>query len=225
VKILLVEDDPEVADYVRQGLQEERHHVATVADGREGLFRATGEDWDLFIVDRMLPQLDGLALVRTLRAASIGTPVLFLTALGGIDDRVAGLDVGGDDYLVKPFAFAELIARVTALGRRPRALAPETRLTVGDLEMDLLARRVSRGGAEIQLQAREFSLLEYLMRHAGEVVTRTMLLESVWDFHFDPRTNIVESHVSRLRSKVDKGHKIELIQTVRGAGYCIRAPA
>jgi two-component system, OmpR family, response regulator len=225
VKILLIEDDPEVADYVRQGLQEERHHVATVADGREGLFRATGEDWDLFIVDRMLPQLDGLALVRTLRAASIGTPVLFLTALGGIDDRVAGLDVGGDDYLVKPFAFAELIARVTALGRRPRALAPETRLTVGDLEMDLLARRVSRGGAEIQLQAREFSLLEYLMRHAGEVVTRTMLLESVWDFHFDPRTNIVESHVSRLRSKVDKGHKIELIQTVRGAGYCIRAPA
>jgi two-component system, OmpR family, response regulator len=225
VKILLVEDDPEVADYVRQGLQEERHQVATVADGREGLFRATGEDWDLFIVDRMLPQLDGLALVRTLRAASIETPVLFLTALGGIDDRVAGLDVGGDDYLVKPFAFAELIARVTALGRRPRALAPETRLTVGDLEMDLLARRVSRGGAEIQLQAREFSLLEYLMRHAGEVVTRTMLLESVWDFHFDPRTNIVESHVSRLRSKVDKGHKIELIQTVRGAGYCIRAPA
>lgn len=225
MKILLIEDDPEVADYVRQGLQEERHHVATVADGREGLFRATGEDWDLFIVDRMLPQLDGLALVRTLRAASIGTPVLFLTALGGIDDRVAGLDVGGDDYLVKPFAFAELIARVTALGRRPRALAPETRLTVGDLEMDLLARRVSRGGAEIQLQAREFSLLEYLMRHAGEVVTRTMLLESVWDFHFDPRTNIVESHVSRLRSKVDKGHKIELIQTVRGAGYCIRAPA
>jgi two-component system, OmpR family, response regulator len=225
VKILLIEDDPEVADYVRQGLQEERHQVATVADGREGLFRATGEDWDLFIVDRMLPQLDGLALVRTLRAARIGTPVLFLTALGGIDDRVAGLDVGGDDYLVKPFAFAELIARVTALGRRPRALAPETRLTVGDLEMDLLARRVSRGGAEIQLQAREFSLLEYLMRHAGEVVTRTMLLESVWDFHFDPRTNIVESHVSRLRSKVDKGHKIELIQTVRGAGYCIRAPA
>jgi two-component system, OmpR family, response regulator len=215
VKILLIEDDPEVADYVRQGLQEESHQVATVADGREGLFRATGEDWDLFIVDRMLPQLDGLALVRTLRAASIGT----------IDDRVAGLDVGGDDYLVKPFAFAELIARVTALGRRPRALAPETRLTVGDLEMDLLARRVSRGGAEIQLQAREFSLLEYLMRHAGEVVTRTMLLESVWDFHFDPRTNIVESHVSRLRSKVDKGHKIELIQTVRGAGYCIRAPA
>jgi two-component system, OmpR family, response regulator len=225
VRILLIEDDPEVADYVRQGLQEERHQVATVADGREGLFRATGEDWDLFIVDRMLPQLDGLALVRTLRAASIGTPVLFLTALGGIDDRVAGLDVGGDDYLVKPFAFAELIARVTALGRLPRALAPETRLTVGDLEMDLLARRVSRGGAEIQLQAREFSLLEYLMRHAGEVVTRTMLLESVWDFHFDPRTNIVESHVSRLRSKVDKGHKIELIQTVRGAGYCIRAPA
>lgn len=225
MKILLIEDDAEVADYVRQGLQEERHHVATAGDGRDGLFRATGEDWDLFIVDRLLPRLDGLALVRTLRAAGIGTPVLFLTALGGIDDRVAGLDVGGDDYLVKPFAFAELLARVTALGRRPRLLAQETRLAVADLEMDLLARRVTRAGVEIQLQAREFSLLEYLMRHAGEVVTRTMLLESVWDFHFDPRTNIVESHVSRLRSKIDRGHGAELIQTVRGAGYCIRAPA
>lgn len=224
MKILLVEDDPEVADYVRQGLQEERHHVATVSDGREALFRASGEDWDLLIVDRMLPQLDGLALVRTLRAAGIGTPVLFLTALGGMDDRVAGLDVGGDDYLVKPFVFAELIARVTALGRRPRLLASETLLVVGDLEMDLLARRVTRGDVEIQLQAREFSLLEYLLRHANQVVTRTMLLESVWDFHFDPRTNVVESHISRLRGKIDKGHEVELIQTVRGAGYRIRAP-
>jgi two-component system, OmpR family, response regulator len=222
---LLIEDDPETADYVRQGLQEERHHVATASDGRDGLFRATGEDWDLFIVDRMLPNLDGLAVVRTLRAANIGTPVLFLTALGGIDDRVAGLDVGGDDYLVKPFAFAELIARVSALGRRPRLVAPETRLRVGDLEIDLLARRVTRGNIEIHLQAREFSLLEYLMRHAGEVVTRTMLLENVWDFHFDPRTNVVESHISRLRGKIDKGFKVELIQTIRGAGYCIRAPA
>jgi two-component system, OmpR family, response regulator len=224
VKILLVEDDPETADYVRQGLQEDGHHVSTVADGREGLFRATGEDWDLLIIDRMLPALDGLALVRTLRGAGTVTPVLFLTTLGGIDDRVTGLNAGGDDYLVKPFAFAELSARVRALGRRPRQPVREMMLSVGDLEMDLLARKVSRAGREIELQPREYRLLEYLMQHADEVVTRTMLLENVWDFHFDPRTNVVESHISRLRTKVDKGQKTELIHTIRGAGYCIRAP-
>ncbi len=224
MKILLVEDDPETAEYVAQGLREEGHNLARSADGRDALFRATGEDWDLLIVDRLLPGLDGLAVVRALRAAGLTTPVLFLTTLGGIDDRVQGLKAGGDDYLVKPFAFAELGARVQALGRRPRQTAPETRLAVGDLELDLLGRRAVRAGREIPLQPREFRLLEYLVRHADQVVTRTMLLEHVWDFHFDPRTNVVESHVSRLRSKIDKGHAVELIQTVRGAGYCIRAP-
>jgi two-component system, OmpR family, response regulator len=224
LRILLVEDDPETADYVVQGLKEEGHRVVVGADGREGLFLAAGEAWDLVIVDRMLPGLDGLALVRTLRSSGIQTPVLFLTTLGGIDDRVTGLNAGGDDYLVKPFAFAELVARVNALGRRPRQTAAETRLKVADLEMDLLARTTRRGGQAIELQPREFRLLEYLMRHAGQVVTRTMLLENVWDFHFDPRTNVVETHISRLRGKIDKGFEAELIHTVRGAGYCLRAP-
>lgn len=224
MKILLIEDDPETADYVMQGLREEGHLMVVSTDGRDGLFRAAGEEWDLLIVDRMLPGLDGLAVVRTLRGGGITTPVLFLTTLGGIDDRVTGLNAGGDDYLVKPFAFAELVARVHAIGRRPRRTAPETSLKVADLEVDLLARAVLRAGQEIELQPREFRLLEYLMRHAGQVVTRTMLLENVWDFHFDPHTNVVESHISRLRAKVDKGHAIELIHTVRGAGYCLRAP-
>ena len=225
MKILLVEDDPETAEYVVQGLKEEGHNLSLAADGRDGLFRATGEDWDLLIVDRMLPGLDGLALVRTLRAGDIKTPVLFLTTLGGVGDRVTGLNAGGDDYLVKPFAFAELAARVAALGRRPRDFGPGTVLRVADLEMDLLARTVRRGGRAVDLQPREFRLLEYLMRHAGQVVTRTMLLEGVWDFHFDPRTNVVESHISRLRGKLDKGQAGELIHTVRGAGYCVRAPS
>jgi two-component system OmpR family response regulator len=225
VKILLVEDDPETADYVRQGLLEEGHHVVIAADGRDGLFRAVGESWDLLIVDRMLPELDGLALVRTIRGGDITTPVLFLTTLGGIDDRVIGLKAGGDDYLVKPFAFAELAARIQAIGRRPRQTVPETRLKLADLEMDLLARTVHRAGREVDLQQREFRLLEYLMRHSGQVVTRTMLLENVWDFHFDPHTNVVESLMSRLRSKIDKHHTPELIHTVRGAGYCLRAPS
>jgi two-component system OmpR family response regulator len=223
VRILLIEDDPQEAAYVDQGLQDEGHQLEVAMDGRAGLLRAVGEDWDLLIVDRMLPGLDGLALVRTLRAAGNLTPVLFLTTMGGIDDRVTGLTAGGDDYLVKPFAFPELAARIVALGRRQQKNAPETALRVGDLEIDLLTRTVRRGGARIELQPREFALLEYLMRHADEVVTRTMLLEKVWHFHFDPRTNIVESHISRLRSKIDNGRP-ELIRTVRGAGYCIRAP-
>jgi two-component system, OmpR family, response regulator len=224
VRILLIEDDPETAQYVVAGLQTEAHDLQVAADGRAGLLRAASEEWDLLIVDRMLPSLDGLAVVRTLRASDIATPVLFLTTMGGIDDRVTGLNAGGDDYLIKPFAFAELVARVAALGRRPQRTAPETVLRVADLELDLLTRVVRRGGEEVGLQPREYELLEYLMKHAGQVVTRTMLLENVWGFHFDPRTSLVESHISRLRGKVDRGRP-ELINTVRGSGYCIRAPA
>jgi len=225
VKILVIEDDRETADYVMQSLSEAGHNLTVASEGRDGLFRAAGESWDLIIVDRMLPGMDGLAIVKTLRASGIESPVLFLTTLGGIDDRVSGLNAGGDDYLVKPFAYAELVARVAALGRRPRSQAMATVFRVADLEIDLLSRVVRRDGQELLVQPREFRLLEYLMRHAGEVVTRTMLLENVWDFHFDPRTNIVETHISRLRGKVDKGYRDELIHTVRGAGYCIRAPA
>ncbi len=225
MKILLIEDDRETADYVTQGLTGEGHNVHVEGDGRAGLFHAAGEEWDLLIVDRMLPGLDGIAIVKTLRAGAIETPVLFLTTLGGIDDRVIGLNAGGDDYLVKPFAFAELVARVAALGRRPRTQPVATVLRIADLELDMLSRTVRRGGKEIAVQPREFRLLEYLMRHRGEVVTRTMLLENVWDFHFDPRTNIVETHISRLRGKIDRGYDLELIHTVRGAGYCVRAPA
>ncbi len=223
MKILLIEDDAESAGYVVQGLNEAGHDVAAVHDGRDGLFQAAGRDWDLLIVDRMLPGLDGLELVSTLRRGGVDTPVLFLTTLSGIDDRVSGLNAGADDYLVKPFAFSELAARVAALGRRPRRAIPDTRLRVADLEMDLLARTVRRGGQSIDLQPREFRLLEFLMRHSDQVVTRTMLLEQVWEFHFDPHTNVVESHISRLRGKVDKGYPTGLIHTVRGAGYCLRA--
>ena len=225
MKILLIEDDAENADYVANSLREEGHLVAQAASGPEGLICATGDSFDLLIVDRMIPGLDGLNLVRSLRAAGHHTPVLFLTALGGIEDRVSGLNAGGDDYLIKPFAFSELVARVAALGRRPRTTAAETRLQVLDLELDLLSRTVRRRGKLIELQPREFRLLEYLMRHAGQVVTRTMLLEHVWDIHFDPRTNVVETHISRLRTKIDKGFEAELIHTVRGAGYCVRGPA
>jgi two-component system OmpR family response regulator len=225
MKILVVEDDPETAEYVAGGLAEEGHLTVRVGSGDEGLYRAAAESFDLLIVDRMLPGLDGLALVKTLRGAGNRTPVLFLTALGGIDDRVTGLNAGGDDYLVKPFAFAELAARVGALGRRPPLSPVETRLEVADLELDLLSRTVRRAGRVIDLQPREFRLLEYLMRHKGQVVTRTMLLEHVWDFHFDPRTNVVETHISRLRGKIDKGFASELIQTVRGAGYRVHCPA
>ena len=225
MRILVIEDDRETADYVTQGLSEAGHNLVVASEGRDGLFKAAGESWDLLIVDRMLPGMDGLAIVKTLRGGGVETPVLFLTTLGGIDDRVSGLNAGGDDYLVKPFAYAELAARVAALGRRPRSQATATVFRVADLEIDLLSRVVRRNGQELLVQPREFRLLEYLMRHAGQVVTRTMLLENVWDFHFDPRTNIVETHISRLRGKVDKGYRDELIHTVRGAGYCIRAPA
>jgi two-component system, OmpR family, response regulator len=223
LRILVVEDDAETAAYLIGGLEEEGYAVSHSSDGRDGLFLATTENFDLLIVDRMLPELDGLTLVKTLRASGIETSVLFLTTMSGIDDRVIGLNAGGDDYLVKPFAFSELLARVKALARRPRGTLVETHFKVGDLELDLLTRVVRRAGHEIALQPREFRLLEYLMRHAGEVVTRTMLLDNVWNYHFDPRTNVVESHLSRLRTKVDKGYSSELIHTVRGAGYCLRA--
>jgi two-component system OmpR family response regulator len=223
VRILLIEDDPETVEYIVEGLQSEGHELEVSMEGRVALVRAASEVWDLLIVDRMLPGLDGLALVRTLRASSINTPALFLTTMGGLDDRVSVLNAGGDDYLVKPFAFAELVARVAALGRRSLRTAPETVLRVADLEMDLLARTVRRGGELIDLQPREYELLEYLMKHADQVVTRTMLLEHVWGFHFDPRTSLVESHISRLRGKINRGRS-ELINTVRGSGYCICAP-
>lgn len=225
MKVLLVEDDTETAAYIANGLAEHGHVVDCANNGPEGLFLAGGGAYDVAIVDRMLPGLDGLSVVKTLRGDGIGTAVLFLTNLGGIDDRVEGLDAGGDDYLVKPFAFSELLARVNALGRRPVISAAETALRFADLEMDLLKRSVTRGGQEIDLQPREFKLLECLLRHAGRVVTRTMLLEMVWDFHFDPKTNIVETHMSRLRAKIDRGFDSELIHTIRGSGYSLRAPA
>jgi two-component system OmpR family response regulator len=221
VKILLIEDDSQTADYIVKGLREHGHVVDKTDNGRDGLYMATGEPYDVMIVDRNLPKMDGLSLVKAARASGTRTPVLFLTTMGGVDDRVAGLEAGADDYLVKPFAFAELLARVGALARRPPIVAT-TSLKVGDLEIDLLSRAVTRGGKRLELLAQEFKILEYLMRHAGEIVTRTMLLEKVWDFHFDPKTNIVETHISRLRSKIDKGFDKPLLHTVRGAGYVIR---
>lgn len=224
MRILVIEDDKETLAYVANGLTELGHVIDRAVNGRDGLFLAADGSYDLLIVDRMMPVIDGLNVVLSLRAGKVNTPVLFLTTMGGVDHRVAGLKAGGDDYLAKPFAFAELAARVEALGRRPRGIAETAVLQVGDLELDRMTRVVRRAGREIELQPREFLLLEYLMRHAGQVVTRTMLLEGVWDLHFDPRTNVVESHMSRLRSKVDKGFVAELIHTVRGAGYAIRAP-
>ena len=224
--ILLIEDDPETARFVRKGLEEAGHVIDQTGDGRQGLLLALDAEPDVIVVDRMLPGLDGLSIVRSLRAAGRTAPVLVLSALGEVDDRVEGLRAGGDDYLVKPFAFAELSARLEALARRRAggAAAPVTRLVAADLEMDLLARTVQRAGRPIELQPREFRLLEHLMRHAGQVVTRTMLLEAVWDYHFDPQTNVIDVHVSRLRRKIDRGFDIPLIHTVRGAGYVIRAP-
>ncbi|HTK34018.1 MAG TPA: response regulator transcription factor [Caulobacteraceae bacterium] len=224
MKLLLVEDDGEAAAYVRRGLSEAGHTVDYAQSGREGLNLAISETYDVIILDRMLPQVEGLTILRTMRASGVSTPVLLLTALGGIEDRVEGLEAGGDDYLVKPFAFSELSARVNALARRPPTQAAPTVLQVADLRLDLLKRVVTRAGSRIDLQPREFQLLEYLMRHAGRVVTRTMLLEAVWGFHFEPRTNIVETHVSRLRGKLERGSGHELIQTVRGAGYRLRVP-
>ncbi|HSZ53647.1 MAG TPA: response regulator transcription factor [Caulobacteraceae bacterium] len=224
MKLLVVEDDRETGAYLKKGLSEAGHTVDVAQSGREGLFLAAGEAYDVVVLDRMLPQTDGMTVLRTLRASGVRTPVLLLTALGGIDDRVEGLEAGADDYLVKPFAMAELLARLNALARRPPTQEIPAVLQVADLRLDRLTRSVTRGGARVDLQPREYQLLEYLMRNAGRVVTRTMLLESVWDFHFDPRTNIVETHMSRLRAKIDRGRANELIHTVRGAGYCLREP-
>lgn len=221
MKILVIEDDATTGAYIARGLREEGHVVDLVADGRSGLVAATGGGHDVLIVDRMLPQVDGLTLVKTLRGAGNTAPVLFLTAMGSVEDRIGGLNAGGDDYLVKPFAFGELSARVAALGRRPQAVEQETSLHAGDLTLDLLTRKVTRAGQDIDLLPREFALLEFLLRRKGRVQTRTMLLEGVWDLSFDPMTNVVETHVSRLRAKVDKPFETELIRTVRGAGYRI----
>jgi two-component system, OmpR family, response regulator len=223
MRILVVEDDEQTAAYMVKGLTESGYVVDRADNGRDGLFLATSSDFDVVVVDRMLPSLDGLSLIQALRAARVATPVLILSALGQVDDRVQGLRAGGDDYLTKPFAFSELLARIEALLRRRTGPAVVTKLAVGDLEMDLLGRSVRRAGRAVDLQPREFRLLEYLMRHAGQVVTRTMLLEGVWDYHFDPQTNVIDVHVSRLRQKIDKGFEAPLLHTVRGAGYCLRA--
>jgi len=224
MQILLIEDDVDAADYLVKGLKESGHQVERADNGRDGLIKAAAEPFDVLIVDRMLPGLDGLSLVQHLRATGNATPVLFLSALGEVDDRVKGLRAGGDDYLVKPYAFAELLARVETLGRRPQAQPVATTLNIADLEMDLLGRKVTRGERVIDLQTKEFQLLEVLMRHAGQVMTRTMLLEKVWDYHFDPQTNVIDVHISRLRQKIDRDFDAPLIHTVRGAGYCLRAP-
>jgi two-component system OmpR family response regulator len=225
MRVLVIEDDAETVDYVARGLREHGHIVDGARNGRDGLFMAGAAAYDVLVVDRMLPEVDGLALVRTLRAAEVKTPVLFLTALRGVGDRVQGLEAGADDYLVKPFAFAELLARLNALARRPPLAEPATALTVGDLKLDLMKRMVTRGDERIDLQPQEFRLLEFLARNADRVVTRTMLLEAVWDFHFDPKSNIVETHISRLRSKLNRGGRdAEMIHTVRGHGYALRAP-
>ena len=225
MRVLVVEDDSQVAAYLVKGLKEQGHNVDHAADGKNGLFLATSEDYDAMIIDRMLPELDGLTIVKSVRAASKTTPMLILSALGDVDARVEGLRAGGDDYLTKPFAFSELLARLDALLRRGRqSPAAETTLRVADLELDKLTRTVKRGGHVIALQPREYRLLEYLMNNAGRVVTRTMLLEQVWDYHFDPQTNVIDVHISRLRGKIDKDFEQPLLQTVRGAGYMIREP-
>jgi two-component system OmpR family response regulator len=224
MRILLVEDDPHTAGFIGKGLREDGHNLDCAQDGRQGLFLATTEQYDAIVLDRMLPALDGLVLLQTLRGAGNTTPVLLLTALGDVDHRVEGLRAGADDYLVKPFAYAELSARLDGMSRRRNAVGGETtRLRVDDLELDLLSREARRGGKRIELQPREFRLLEYLMRQAERVVTRTMLLEAVWDYHFDPQTNVIDVHISRLRQKIDLGFPKPLLHTVRGAGYRLGA--
>ena len=222
MRILVIEDDADTRAFVTRGLSEAGHIVSATADGREGLFAATDTVFDVLVVDRMLPGLDGLTLVRTLRSAGTPSAILMLTALNGIDDRVDGLNGGADDYLVKPFAFSELLARVTALGRRPARDTQNAELTHGTICIDLHTRRVTRSGQPIALQPREFALLAELMRRPDRIMTRTMLLERVWDFDFDPKTNIVETHISRLRGKLNAGHAVDAIETVRGAGYRLR---
>jgi two-component system OmpR family response regulator len=224
MRILIVEDDEKTTQYLSAGLEQEGHVSDCVGSGTEGLELALSRQYDVMVIDRMLPILDGLTLVRTLRSQRIWTPALFLTSVSGVDDRVEGLEAGADDYLLKPFAFSELLARLNAIGRRASQPIEQSRLRVGDLEMDILRRTVARAGMTIELQPQEFKVLEYLMRNPGRVITKTMLLERVWDFHFDPRTNVVEVHISRLRAKVDKPFASEMINTIRGAGYVI-APA
>jgi two-component system OmpR family response regulator len=222
MRVLVIEDDREIAHFLQKGLKESGHSADLVDDGEAGLEMARSGDYDVLIVDRMLPHRDGLSVVQTLRASGYRTPVLILSALGEVDDRVKGLKAGGDDYLTKPFALSELLARIEALARRSAPEEQETRYVVGDLVLDRLTHKVTRAGEAIVLQPREFRLLEYLMKNAGQVVTRTMLLENVWDYHFDPQTNVIDVHVSRLRAKIDKTFDRPLLQTVRGAGYMIR---
>ncbi|MGH6938073.1 winged helix-turn-helix domain-containing protein [Hypericibacter sp.] len=224
MKLLLIEDDRETAAYIAKGLRDLGHVIDIAGDGREGLYLCTSETYEMAIVDRRLPSMDGLSLVKAARAAGVRIPILFLTTVDGVDDRVEGLEAGGDDYLVKPFAFSELVARIHALARRAPLGSEPTMLQVADLKMDLIRRQVARAGRPIDLLPREFRLLEFLMRNAGEVVTRTMLLEHVWDIHFDPKTNVVETHISRLRAKVDKPFSEEIIHTVHRAGYRLHAP-
>jgi two-component system OmpR family response regulator len=221
MRVLVVEDHSETADYIASSLKAQGHLVDHCDNGKDGFLSALDNNYDVMIFDRMLPGLDGLTLTKSVRGAGVETPILILSAMDGIDDRVEGLEAGSDDYLVKPFSFQELSARLAALTRRPPLKAEDTVLAVADLEMNLIRRTVTRAGVPLELQPREFSLLEYLMRNAGRVLTRTMLLESVWNFHFDPKTNVVETHISRLRNKVDKPFDVELIHTVRGAGYSL----
>ncbi len=221
MRVLLVEDDHEAARYLEKALGEAGHVVVIADNGEEGLKQARSRDYDVLIVDRMLPRLDGLSLIEAIREERISVPVLILSALGEVDDRVKGLKAGGDDYLTKPYAFTELLARVEALHRRDGFEQGQTSYQVGDLVLDRLSRKVVRNDENIQLQPREFRLLEYLMRHAGQVVTRTMLLENVWHYHFDPQTNVIDVHISRLRAKIDKNFDTSLLKTVRGAGYMI----
>ncbi len=221
MKILLIEDDTETAKYIQKGLIQQGYVVDWVEDGRDGIIQGAAENYNLIIVDRMLPSLNGLSVVKTLRGAEVDIPILILTALGGIDDRVEGLEAGADDYLTKPFSFSELAARCNALLRRPPLKAEVTLLRIHDLEMDLIKRVVTRQGTTLSLQPREFQLLEYMMRNKDRVLTKTMLLESVWDFHFDPKTNVVETHISRLRGKIDGPFKTRLLHTVRGTGYIL----
>jgi two-component system OmpR family response regulator len=225
MRILVIEDDSRVAAHVCRSLADAGHTTCHCADGREGLLHAAAESFDVIVLDRMLPRVDGLKLLRTLRATGDATPVLILSALGDVDERVAGLRAGGDDYLAKPFAMSELLARIEVLARRAPAAAGNSRLSLGDVTIDLLGRTVRRGTQRIELTAREFRILEYLVRNAGRVVTRSMLLEHVWDYNFDPQTNIIDQHVSRLRQKVDRDFPVPLIETVRGVGYVIRAEA
>jgi two-component system OmpR family response regulator len=226
MRLLIIEDDRDVNNYISKGLREHGHTVDSAYNGRDGLLMATTERYDALVIDRMLPEIEGLKILKTLRGADNTTPVLILSALGEVDDRVEGLKAGGDDYLVKPFAFVELLARLEVLARRGQpSNHSEIVLSAGDVTMDVLARKVARGGENIPLQAREFKLLEFLLRHKNQVVTRTMLLEHVWEYHFDPQTNVIDVHISRLRQKIDRDPTHSLIKTIRGAGYTIEDTA